>query len=112
MPARSVLHALVALLALLASDPFHSWLHSEHGVEFSGAQEIHDGACGHLPEHPGGDDCQQCSSNHGLTVLLDQSSVCLGTLQSVAQGAPEQCASTHGSLKRSLLGARAPPVSG
>lgn len=112
MPVRSALHCLIALLALVVSEPFHEWIHGEHGVEHSGQQEIHDGSCEHFPDHRADDDCLLCIKGHGQAIVLARSVVSTGALAPArAQRSDAPCGFVSNPLL-GILGARAPPALG
>ncbi len=111
MSARSLLLTLVALSAALASEPFHAWLHAEHGVEWSGHREIHGGDCEHQPEHQAHDDCLLCANGHGSSVTPPRPAACDAPATCVTTP-PADAPSLRPTLALGSLGARGPPVRG
>jgi hypothetical protein len=99
-------------LALVASEPFHQWMHGDHGVAHSGHREIHDGSCEHQPEHRSDDDCLLCIKGHGHAIALQRCGATVGELAPTRNQRPAATPDALGDPLVGVLGARAPPVIG
>jgi len=111
MSARSVLLSLVALIAAIASEPFHDWLHTEQAAVWSGHREIHGGDCDHQPEHLADDGCLLCARGHAASIAPPRPDADREPTTTVAALRVDASVPRPASA-RGTLGARGPPARG